>query len=94
MVTSLRVRGLLRNRPGRSGINDVYVRPGLPLNIGWLWSPKYTPQRPAALKVLFEMIAAVHRTWTEQTAAGITVTSQAVAVVKFSSGVTSQNISS
>jgi len=51
---------LRRGRPYQTEIDDVYARPGFPLNVGWLWPPKYTPERPAALAVLHEMMAAEH----------------------------------
>lgn len=51
---------LRRRRPYETEIDDVYARPDFPLNVGWLWPPKYTPQRPASLAVVQEMMAAEH----------------------------------
>ncbi len=51
---------LRRGRPYETEIDDVYARPDFPLNVGWMWPPKVTPERPAALAVLREMMAAEH----------------------------------
>jgi hypothetical protein len=51
---------LRRGRPYETEIDDVYARPGFPLNVGWMWPPRYTPERPAALAALHEMMAAEH----------------------------------
>ncbi len=51
---------LRRGRPYETEIDDVYARPGFPLNVGWLWPPRYTPERPATLAVLRELMAAEH----------------------------------
>ena len=51
---------LRRGRPYETEIDDVYARPGFPLNVGWLWPPKYTPERPTTLTVLHEMMIAEH----------------------------------
>lgn len=51
---------LRRGRPYQTEIDDVYARPSFPLNSGWMWPPKYTPERPATLAILHEMAAAEH----------------------------------
>ena len=51
---------LRRGRPYEIEIDDVYARPDFPLNVGWLWPPKYTPARPASLATLHALIAAEH----------------------------------
>lgn len=51
---------LRRGQPYETEIDDVYARPGFPLNVGWIWPPKITPERPAALATLHEMLAAEH----------------------------------
>ncbi len=52
---------LRRGRPYQTDIDDVYARPDFPLNVGWLWPPKYTPERPAALATLHELFIDEHR---------------------------------
>jgi hypothetical protein len=49
-----------RRRPYQVEIDDVYARPGFPLNSGWLWSPRFTPEHPATLAALYELAAAEH----------------------------------
>ena len=51
---------LRRGRPYETEIDDVYARPGFPLNVGWLWPPKYTCERPTTLTVLHERMIAEH----------------------------------
>lgn len=51
---------LRRGRPYETDIDDVYARPDFPLNVGWLWPPRYSPERPATLAVLRELTAAEH----------------------------------
>ncbi len=51
---------LRRGQPYETKIDDVYARPGFPLGVGWLWPPRYTPERPASLTTLHELIAAEH----------------------------------
>jgi hypothetical protein len=45
---------LRRSKPVETGIDNVYRRPGFPQNVGWLWPPRFTPDRPAACEVLKE----------------------------------------
>jgi hypothetical protein len=49
-----------RNRPYQSEINDPYKRLGLPLRLGWIWSPKYTARRPVIIGFLHETPRAEH----------------------------------
>jgi len=40
------------DKPYDVDIDNVYQRSGFPLNTGWMWSPKYTPEKPTSLDVL------------------------------------------
>lgn len=51
---------LRRGRPYETVIDDVYARPDFPLNVGWLWPPKYTPEQQVSLTTLYDLIAAEH----------------------------------
>ena len=48
------------DKPYQTDIDNVYKRPGFPLNTGWIWSPKYKPGRPTTLEVLQNNLAKVH----------------------------------
>jgi hypothetical protein len=48
------------DRPYDLDIDNVYKRPGFPLNTGWIWSPKYTPSKPTSAEVLKENLAQAH----------------------------------
>jgi hypothetical protein len=48
------------DQPYQVDIDNVYKRPGFPLNTGWIWSPKYTPSKPTTLEVLKENLAKTH----------------------------------
>ena len=48
------------DKPYQTGIDNVYKRPGFPLNTGWIWSPKYKPGKPTSLAVLEENLADIH----------------------------------
>jgi hypothetical protein len=49
------------DRPYQTDIDNVYKRPGFPLNKGWIWSPKYKPGKPTSLEVLKENLIQVHK---------------------------------
>ncbi len=49
-----------RRRPYQAEIDDVYKRPGFPMNVGWIWPPKYTPKRPVSLDFLHDALRAEH----------------------------------
>ncbi|MBV8129486.1 MAG: DinB family protein [Planctomycetaceae bacterium] len=51
---------LFRRRPYEAEIDDVYKRPGFPMNVGWIWPPKYTPWRPVSVGFLHEALRAEH----------------------------------
>ncbi len=51
---------LRRNRAYEADIDDVYERPGFPLNVGWLWPPKYTPDKPVPLSILKQALEDEH----------------------------------
>jgi hypothetical protein len=56
-------RGLamrLRHKPYVTQIDDVYRRPGFPMKVGWLWSPRHTPKRQAPLHKIEQSLAGVH----------------------------------
>ncbi len=40
------------DKPYDVDIDNVYKRTGFPLGTGWIWSPKYTPEKPTSLDVL------------------------------------------
>ena len=40
------------DKPYDVDIDNVYKRSGFPLSTGWMWSPKYTPEKPTSLDVL------------------------------------------
>lgn len=48
------------DRPYGTDIDNVYKRPGFPLNTSWIWSPKYTPAKPTSLEVLKDNLTEVH----------------------------------
>jgi hypothetical protein len=48
------------HKPYHADIDNVYKRPGFPLNVGWLWSPRYTPSSPVSLAVLRANLVDVH----------------------------------
>jgi len=48
VVTSPIAR-IWQNRPYQSAIDDVYDRPGFPLNVGWIWPPHYNSTRQITL---------------------------------------------
>ena len=48
------------DRPYETDIDNVYKRPGFPLNSGWVWSPKYKPEKPTSLEVLKDNLTNIH----------------------------------
>lgn len=50
-----------RNKPFATEIDDVYQRPNFPMNVGWLWKPKYHPQKTIPLLALQQKISATHQ---------------------------------
>lgn len=53
--------GLNRHKPYAVEIDDVYHRPNFPMNVGWMWPPKYTPRHPAPQKILCQSLLEVHQ---------------------------------
>ena len=51
---------LFRHRSYETDIDDVYKRPGFPMNMGWTSPPKYTPRRPVSVGFLHEALRAEH----------------------------------
>ncbi len=49
-----------RRRPYQADIDDVYKRPGFPMNVGWIWPPKYKPKRPVSIDFLHDALRAEH----------------------------------
>jgi hypothetical protein len=49
------------DKPYQTEIDNVYKRPGFPLNTGWIWSSKYTPSKPTSLAVLEENLSDIHQ---------------------------------
>ena len=50
-----------RRRPYKDEIDDVYRRPNFPMNVGWIWPPKYTPRRPVGVDFLHEALRRARR---------------------------------
>lgn len=51
---------LKRRRPYNVTIDDVYERPGFPLNVGWIWPSKYNANNPVSLENLNELYVKEH----------------------------------
>ena len=51
---------LRRKRPYRTEIENVYERPRFPHWAGFLWPPRHTPEKPAALAELRAEVEATH----------------------------------
>jgi hypothetical protein len=51
---------LFRHRPFEAEIDDVFNRPGIRMNVGWIWPPKYTPERPVSMGFLHEALKVEH----------------------------------
>jgi len=51
---------LRRSKPVETGIDNVYRRPGFPQNVGWLWPPRFTPDRPVDFDVLKQNLVEAH----------------------------------
>ena len=51
---------LLRRRPYPTEMDNVYERPSFPNTVGWLFAPRYTPQRPASLAELSALVESEH----------------------------------
>ena len=49
-----------RRRPYEAEIDDVYKRPGIPMNVGWIWPPKYRPGWPVSVGFLHDALGAEH----------------------------------
>lgn len=54
-----------RTKPYPTSIDDVYHRPNFPMNVGWIWPPRHTPNKPAPLDELEASLAKVHATYRE-----------------------------
>ncbi len=49
-----------RERPFQTEIDDPYKRPGFPMKVGWIWPPKYKPQRAVSVGFLHERLRREH----------------------------------
>jgi hypothetical protein len=49
-----------RHRPYEADIDDVFKRPNVPMNIGWIWPPKYTPRRPVSVDFPHQALSGEH----------------------------------
>ncbi|MEZ6317690.1 MAG: DinB family protein [Phycisphaerales bacterium] len=49
-----------RARAFEPEIDDVYKRAKFPMNVGWIWPPKYKPARPVSVGFLHGVIRAEH----------------------------------
>jgi hypothetical protein len=52
---------LRRDETFQAAIDNVYRRPGFPQNVGWIWPPKYTPNRPIPFSELKQGLVGIHR---------------------------------
>lgn len=52
---------LWRNRDYRTNVEDPYRKKSFPMWVGFLWTPKYTPERPVPLVVLQEELRSEHQ---------------------------------
>jgi hypothetical protein len=50
-----------RSQPYQTEIDNVYKRPGFPMNVGWIWPPKHTPEKAIPLAVLEWNLVETHR---------------------------------
>ena len=60
-VLLLPLAKLRYDKPYKTDIDNVYKRPGFPLNTGWIWSPKYTPGTPTSLHILEDNLTNTHQ---------------------------------
>jgi hypothetical protein len=51
---------VLRRRPYPTEIDDVYERPGFPLGVGWIWTPRHNARRPAPVSTLAGLFEEEH----------------------------------
>jgi hypothetical protein len=51
---------LKRRRSYNVTIDDVYERPGFPLNVGWIWPSKFITDNPVSLENLYEFYFKEH----------------------------------
>jgi hypothetical protein len=51
---------MFRHRPYQAEVDDIYKRPGFPMNGGWIWPPKYTPKRPVTVGFLHDALGREH----------------------------------
>lgn len=51
---------LRRNKPYPVEIDNVYQRPGFPMGVGWIWTPRHKATRPLPLSRLAELLAETH----------------------------------
>jgi hypothetical protein len=49
-----------RHRPYEAEIDDDFIRRGYPMNVGWIWPPKYTLWRPVTVDFLHEALRNEH----------------------------------
>lgn len=50
-----------RAQPYRTEIDNIYKRPSFPLNVGWIWPPKHTPEKALPLAILKWNLIQTHR---------------------------------
>ncbi|HUV27003.1 MAG TPA: DinB family protein [Anaerolineales bacterium] len=60
-VLLLPLAKLRYDKPYQVDIDNVYKRPGFPLNTGWMWSPKRTPDKPTSLDALKSNLTKTHQ---------------------------------
>jgi hypothetical protein len=60
-VMLLPLAKLRYDKPYQTDIDNVYKRPGFPMNTGWFWSPKYTPGKPTSLDDLENNLTNIHK---------------------------------
>ncbi len=59
-VLLLPLAKLRYDKPYETDIDNIYKRPGFPLNAGWIWSRKYTAGKPTSLEILKANLTKIH----------------------------------
>lgn len=51
---------MFRHRPYQAELDNDYKRPEFPMNVGWIWPPKYTPKRQVSVGFLHDALRKEH----------------------------------
>jgi hypothetical protein len=52
---------LRRSRPYAVDIENHYARPDFPMNTGWIWAPRHTPEKPLPFSALKDRLTAIQQ---------------------------------